>query len=298
MKAIYILILFISVCNFAKSEVTKKLQPLNTELIQSKTGLKGDGNNDEGVFKVSFPRNDLKVFIGKTSVTPPLGLTAWASFKRVDENNVMVMGDLVMTENQVNTVMDAALENDLEVTALHNHFFADKPKIMFMHIGGMGSEDQLSEKVGKVFNVLKNTIASKPEFKTGSVDPKKSKLNQENLDKIMGHKGKYSDGVFKFTIGRTTKMHGFDMGSAMGVNTWAAFAGTDKASVVDGDFAMLETELQAVLKSLRSSGIQIVAIHNHMTMEEPRFVFLHYWGVGPAESLAKGVKAALDTQKF
>jgi hypothetical protein len=129
------------------------------------------------------------------------------------------------------------------------------------------------------------------------IDPAASKLDTQKIEQAAGHKGELGKGVFKITIPKTTKMHGGEMGSAMGVNTWAAFAGADAKAVVDGDFAMYEGELQAVLKSLRGAKINVVAIHNHMTMEQPRVVFLHYWGVGPAADLAKGLRSALDAQQ-
>ena len=122
-------------------------------------------------------------------------------------------------------------------------------------------------------------------------------LGPKKIEEIIGVKGQLTHGVYKITIGRTAKMHGHDVGNAMGVNTWAAFVGSDDKAVVDGDFAMLESELQPVLKALRSAGIDVVAIHHHMTMESPRVIFLHYWGIGATSDLAKGLKAALDTQK-
>src|SRR5205823_11294982 len=114
------------------------------------------------------------------------------------------------------------------------------------------------------------------------------------IEAVLGHAGDLKDGVYKVVIGRSTKMHGHAMGNAMGVNTWAAFAGSNEQAVVDGDFAMLEGELQDVLKALRAAGINIVAIHQHMTGESPRVIFLHYWGVGRTEDLAKGLAAALE----
>ena len=129
---------------------------------------------------------------------------------------------------------------------------------------------------------------------TADIDPAKSSLDTKKIDAILGKSGDLKDGVYKVTIGRETTMHGGSMGSTMGVNTWAAFAGSDDKAVVDGDFAMLESELQGVLKALRGAGIDVVAIHQHMTGESPRVMFLHYWGVGSTEDLAKGLRAALD----
>lgn len=292
--AVSALALAVPSISFAQKE--ERSSGLDIPVIEKTTGMKGTFNEAEGVYKVSLPRKDLKVKIGKVKMTPPLGLTAWASFVKTGDQ-AMVMGDIVMTENQVNPVMDVALANGLEVTALHNHFFYDEPKIMFMHIGGMGSEEKLGAAVGKVFEKLKDTIKNPPKFPTAAIDPAKTKLDTAKLLEIIGHEGSLKDGVYKVTIGRTTKMHGYEMGKEMGVNTWAAFAGTDKQAMVDGDFAMLEDELQGVLKALRQENIQIVAIHNHMTHENPRIVFLHYWGIGPASQLAAGVKRALNTQK-
>jgi uncharacterized protein DUF1259 len=226
-------------------------------------------------------------------MTPPMGLTTWAAFTRAGDQTA-VMGDLVLLEDQVNPVMSAALDNGLEVTALHNHFLWDIPKVMFMHIGGMGDEARLAESVGKVFAKIRETSGGKGGPPVSDVDPAGSTLDPKKLDSILGKSGDFKDGVYKSTFGRETKMHGTSMGNAMGVNTWAAFAGSDGKAVVDGDVAMLESELQGVLKALRGAGINVVAIHQHMIDEEPRIVFLHYWGVGPAENLAKGVRAALD----
>jgi hypothetical protein len=273
---------------------TKK-SVLNIEKIEELTGLKGNLDKNEDVFKVTLPRDDLKARVGKVKLSPALGLTAWTAFTKTG-NKVMAMGDIVMTEKQVNEVMDVALENGLEVTALHNHFFQENPRIFFMHIGGMGKEEEIATAVGKVFAKLKETMKKEPSFPTANIDPAKTKLTEQILVEVIGKSGEMKNGVYKVSIGHPTKMHGYSMGNAMGVNTWAAFAGTDKEALVIGDFAMYEDELQGVLKALRKENIYVVAIHNHMTHENPRVVFLHYWNIGPAKKLAAGVKAALDTQ--
>src|SRR5207249_307932 len=268
----------------------------NTASIEQLTGAKGKLDEKEGTFKVSVPRSDLTVSAAGVRLTPPMGLTSWATFKRSGKDTI-VMGDMVLAEDQVNPAMSVALENGLEVTALHNHFFFDQPKVMFMHIGGMGETEKLASAVGKVFAKIKETSGGNSEVAKAEIDSAKNTLDTKKLDEIFAAKGETApNGVHKVTIAKITKMHGQEMGSAMGVNTWAAFAGTDQQAIVDGDFAMTEDELQGVLKSLRSSGINIVAIHNHMTHENPRIVFLHYWGVGAAQELARNVKSALDTQ--
>jgi hypothetical protein len=190
--------------------------------------------------------------------------------------------------------MSAALDNGLQVTALHNHFFWETPRVMFMHIGGSGDESTLAAGVGKVFARIADTAGGKGEALKADIDPARSSLDPKRIDAILGRSGTLSSGVYKVVIGRTARMHGHDMGATMGVNTWAAFAGSDDRAMVDGDFAMLESELQDVLKALRSAGIAVVAIHQHMTGEEPRIMFLHYWGVGRTEDLARGLRSALD----
>jgi Domain of Unknown Function (DUF1259) len=268
---------------------------LDTATIERLTGVKGELSEKEGAFKVSVPRGDLDVTAAGVKMTPPLGLTSWAAFQQVGDH-IMVMGDMVLLEDQVNPVMSAALDNGLEVTALHNHFFWDSPKVMFMHIGGMGDEATLAGAVGKVFGMIKDTSGGKGEVPRVDLSPAQTSLDPKAIEEVLGVKGQLANGVYKVTIGRTTKMDGHEVGNTMGVNTWAAFAGSDAKAVVDGDFVMFEPEVQPVLKALRGAGINIVAIHNHMIGESPRTVFLHYWGVGPTHDLAQGLKAALAIQ--
>ena len=269
---------------------------VDTAKIEQLTGVKGELNEKEGVFTIRVPRTDLQVTIAGVKMNPAMGLTSYAAFMKAGANT-MVMGDTTLLEDQVNPVMSVALDSGLEVTALHNHFFWASPKVMFMHIGGMGNEEKLASAVGKVFAKIKETSAGKGEIPKADIDPSKTSLDPKKIENIMGVKGQLASGVYRITIGRTTKMHGHEVGNAMGINTWAAFAGADDKAVVDGDFVMLEEELQSVLKALRRAGINVVAIHNHMEMESPRMVFLHYWGIGSTSDLAKGLRVSLDAQK-
>src|SRR5882724_5535208 len=266
---------------------------LDTARIEQLTGLKGKWNEKEGVFKVEMPRSDLAITAAGAKITPPLGLTAWAAFTKAGAHTV-VMGDMVLTEDQVNPAMSAALQNGLEVTALHNHFLWETPRVMFMHIGGMGDEAKLAAAVGKVFETLKQKF----DMPSADIDPANSSVDPKKIDAVLGRSGELNKGVYKVTIGREVKMAGHTMGNAMGVNTWAAFAGSDDRAIVDGDFAMLENELQDVLKALRGGGINIVAIHQHMTGESPRMLFLHFWGVGRTDDLARALAAALKKTKI
>lgn len=268
---------------------------LDTAKIEELTGAKGKLDEKEEAFKVSMPRTDLSVSVAGVRLSPAMGLTSWAAFEGAG-THTMVMGDLVLLEDQVNPVMSVALDNGLQVTALHNHFFWDTPKVMFMHIGGMGDEGTLAAAVGKVFAKIRETSGGKGPVPTADIDPAKTSLDPAKIEAIVGQKGDLKDGVYKVVVGRTARMSGMEIGSTMGVNTWAAFAGADDKAVVDGDFAMLEPELQSVLKALRGAGINVVAIHQHMIGESPRVMFLHYWGIGSTQALAHGLKAALETQ--
>jgi len=268
---------------------------LDTARIEKLTGLKGTANAQEGVFKVSFPRKDIAATVAGVRVIPDMGLSAWAAFTRAGDHT-MVMGDIVLLENEVSPVMSAALDNGLEITALHNHFAWDSPRILFMHISGMGDEERLASAVGQVFGTLKKLIANPLGPPTANIDVGQAAFDPSSIEQTLGTAGTLSNGVYKVDIGRKTTMGEHQIGKDMGVNTWAAFAGSDKRAVVDGDFAMLEGEVQGVLKALRAGGINVVAIHNHMIGESPRYVFLHYWGIGPVRDLANTLKAAHDTQ--
>ncbi|HEJ9827535.1 TPA: DUF1259 domain-containing protein [Pseudomonas aeruginosa] len=273
-------------------------QTIDTAMIESVTGLKGSYNQTENVFKISKPRDDVKVNVDRWAMPTFMGLTSWAAFTPMGKSTMM-MGDTVVFEDEVNPAMSTALENGLEVTALHNHFFFDQPRVLFMHIGGMGDAHQLAAGVKAVYDRIAQVRAaqSQPATSFAGDIASPSSITAAPIEQILGSKAQTKDGMVKISLGRQAKMHGTTVGNDMGVNTWAAFAGNDEHAVVDGDFAMHENELQSVLKAMRGAGINIAAIHQHMTNEEPRYVFLHYWGKGKASDLAKGVKAALDAQK-
>jgi hypothetical protein len=269
---------------------------LDTARIDQLTGLKGKMNEKEGVYKVTLPRNDVKVVVDGWTMPPFMGLGTWAAFTKGAHTETMVMGDTVLFEDEVNAAMTVALNNGLNVTALHNHFFFDRPKVFFMHIEGEGSVDQLAGAVRKVYDKIKEIRAASPQSKQSfgaNALPDKNSISADPLNQIFAMKGEENNGMVKFSIGRPATMHGVKIDNAIGVNTWAAFAGTGENAIVDGDFAVTEDELQPVLKSLLKDKINIVAIHQHMTHEEPRIMFFHYWGRGTAKMMAESVKAAV-----
>jgi Domain of Unknown Function (DUF1259) len=272
---------------------------LNTARIDELTGLKGKMNDQEGAYKVTLPRDDVRVSVDGWTMLPFMGLGTWAAFKATKggamEDGAMVMGDTVLFEDEVNAAMTAALDNGLSVTALHNHFFFDHPRVFFMHIEGEGSIEQLAGAVKKMYDAIKHIRTANPQPKESfgaNPLPEKNSISPEPLNKIFGVSGDANNGMVKFTFGRPVQMHGVKIGNTMGVNTWAAFAGSDENALVDGDFAVTEDELQAVLKTLVKQKIYIVAIHQHMTHEQPRMMFFHYWGRGRAKDLAETIKGA------
>ncbi len=272
---------------------------IDTAAIEQATGLKGTMSREENVFKIGKPRTDVKVEVDQWTLPPFMGLGSWAAFTPAHGGkDVMVMGDTVLFEDEVNPAMSAALDAGLEVTGLHNHFSFDQPKVYFMHIAGTGEAGKLAAGVKKIYDKIGEIRAAHPtpiqSFPGTIASP--SSISPGPLEAALGQKGQSSQGMFKIVIGRPATMHGVALGKEMGVNTWAAFAGSDAAAVVDGDFAMLEDELQPVLRAMRKEGINIVAIHQHMTHEQPRYMFLHYWGKGKAVDLAQSLKRVLDAQ--
>ena len=246
--------------------------------------------------RVDIHGSNLQVKMEGYSVTTPFGFGGWFAMTKGDAGEDVVMGDLVLTENEVNPVMSALLDHGLEVTALHNHFFWDDPRVFFMHIHGHGKALDLANDLRQAIDLIGQ---SKPASgaQTASAAPMQSTLDTEKIAKIVGHAGEQNGPVYKITLGRddlTVKEMGATINARMGLNTWAAFYGSNDDAAVAGDIAMLETELQPTLKALRSHGLDVVAIHHHMTNSRPVIIFLHYWGRGPADKLATGFKAALD----
>lgn len=289
------LAVFVALCAFRLSAA-----PLDTAKIEAAVGMKGTWNEAEGVYKISQPRTDLPVTVEGWTMPPFMGLTSWAAFAQTADAETMIAGDLVLFEDEVNPVMSTALDAGISVTALHNHFFFDQPKVYFMHLGGEGTIEQMGRGVRAALAKQKEirSKSAQPARTFGSpFAPGKNAITGTTIEAALGTTGQANNGMFKVVIGREVKAAcGCPMTKEMGVNTWAAFAGTDENAVVDGDFAVFEKELQPVLKSLRGEGINVVAIHHHMTQEEPRLLFLHYWGRGTVKALTGSLKKTLDVQ--
>lgn len=282
-------------------------RPLDTAAIESATGLKGTltrDNSGADVFKVTQGRTDVPITVEGRKMEPFMGFTSWAAFQGATKTAAMMAGDLVVFQDEVSPVMDAFFAHGCTVAALHNHFFYEEPKTYFMHFGGEGGATDLAQgfraALDAIEQVRSRNAQPAPNFDDRQV-PTTNAITPARLDAIFfpdgKSKGAAQNGMYKATIGRTVKMScGCAVGNQMGINTWAGFCGADDSAAVAGDFITFSGELQPVLHALRAAGINIVAIHSHMEGETPATIFLHYWGKGKAEDLARGVKAALDAQ--
>jgi hypothetical protein len=257
--------------------------------------MKGTAKNGE--YKITVPQNDLSVVVDGFKIIPPMGLGSWAAFTSCADS-VMVMGDIIVTENELQPVQAEVIRQGMHITAIHNHFVRNRPQVMYMHIGGKGTIETLSTGVKAIFDKVKELRGKDP--KATGADSVVNTLDIALLDSVIGHTGEMNKGVYKNPIGRpgvSLKEHGIPVSTFMGFNTWASWQGTPAKAAVAGDFTMLENEVEPVIKALVENGIEVVAVHNHMVHEEPRIFFLHYWGVGPADKLAKGLRMALDKTK-
>lgn len=275
----------------AAQQASAPAMPPDYAAVLETLGRQGDYKNN--VLKVNIPRNDLKVSVDGVATPTPLGFGGWVALTKGDRGMDVMMGDLVLTEAEVNPVMSAVLENGLDVTALHNHFFFDAPRTFFMHVHGHGTAAELASKIKPALALIGKSPA--PAGGTGRAI--EGKLDTASISRTIGSPGEQSGAVYKITIGRpdvTLKEMGATINARMGLNTWAAFYGSDADAVVAGDVAMLDAEVTPVLKALRAGGIAVVAIHQHMIGTEPNVTFLHYWGKGEARKLAAGVRAAVD----
>jgi hypothetical protein len=269
--------------------------PSDYAAVLKTLGKQGDFKTN--VLKINIPRNDLKVTIDGIPTPTPFGFGGWLAMTKGTGGDDVMMGDLVLLEDEVNPVMSALLDAGLDVTALHNHFFFESPRVFYMHVHGHGKPADLAAKAKPALELIgRGSPKHQSAVSGGAGGISAGQINTAKIAQIVGHEGEQSGPVYKITIGRddlAIKEMGATINARMGLNTWAAFYGSDSNAEIAGDVAMLAGEVTPVLKALRSNGLNVVAIHNHMT-GQPAIYFLHYWGTGPAEKLAAGFKAALE----
>ena len=287
-----IVVSFVGSC-LLLSATPARAQDMPTEYQAVLKFLDRKGDFKAGVLKVNIPRNDLKMTVEGFSTPTPFGFGGWIALTKAADGSEVMMGDLVLLQEEVNPVLSALLDNGIDVTALHNHFFWDDPHVYYMHVHGMGKTADLAQHVKPALDLIGHIKPLAPTPASTGGTP----IDSAKLAKIVAHEGEQTGAVYKITVGRDDlgmKEHGAVINTRMGLNTWAAFVGTQEDAAIAGDVAMLESEVVPVLKALRKNGLDVVAIHHHMTGDRPVVIFHHYWGRGPAEKLALGFKAALD----
>lgn len=269
--------------------------PADYQAVLKTLGKSGDFK--DGVLKVNIPRNDVTVTIGGRPAPTPFGFGGWIAMTKGEMGHDVMMGDLVLTQDEVNPVMSAVLDNGLDVTALHNHFFWDEPRMYYMHVHGMGTAAELTSRIKPAIDLIDRSMRRALPAPAAAPAAAASTLNTAALASIVGAAGEQTGAVFKITMGRpdlVIREHGALINARMGLNTWAAFTGSDQDAMVAGDVAMIESEVTPVLAALRANGVSAVALHHHMTGVAPTIIFVHYYGTGPAAALARGVRAAVD----
>lgn len=291
--ALAVLVLALAACSPSGEDT------LDRQAIAKAAGMPATVEGD--VIRLGWPRDEVEVTVDGARLPPSAGLSSWAGFKRVPTSEAaLVAGDIVVFQDEVDAAIDAALAKGLQVTALHNHFFYDRPRVYYMHIGGRGAPEELARSVRAVREAIEAVRAKNPRPVTGFSGPppeRTGRLDANRIAELTGLKAEEKEGgVVKVSTGRDGRMEGTSIGSAMGLSTWAAFAGNMASASIDGDVAMSASEVRPVLRALRNNGFHIVALHNHMFGETPKLYFVHYWRKGPAAELASGFKAVLDAQ--
>ncbi|MDQ4123213.1 MAG: DUF1259 domain-containing protein [Acidobacteriota bacterium] len=276
---------------------TPALTQAEITAIETALGKKGKYVDAESVYTVPLPRNDLKVSIKGEAVPISFGFGGWVSVKKtLDGKSAVLMSDTVLLEEEVNSLISAAHANGLEISAIHNHFFYEQPRIFYMHLHGMGEVAILAKNYAATIKNNKLFPANQPSV-TAPTKTAKEIFDLTALDKIVGYTGAVNGKTYKYTIGRSDQRiiaMGAEMTANIGLNSWASFVGTSEAAQIAGDIAMLEQEVNAVIRALRQNNLEVVALHHHMLGENPRTIFLHYYGRGSADKLANGFRAALD----
>jgi uncharacterized protein DUF1259 len=292
MKSLCLLVtLLVALIPSVSAQQQAKETPPEWKPVEDALGRKGSMQPGD-VFKFSMPRSDLKVTVAGTQVKAGLALGSWLAFKNVG-NDAIVMGDLVLTESEVEPVMMKLQQNGIEETALHNHLLNENPRVMYMHVGGHGDPAKLA-------SALKEALAL---TKTPAAAPAPASAQQNlgidtaQVDKTLGFQGKNSNGIYQFSIPRAEAIHDMDteippsMGTATSINFQPT--GNGRAAIT-GDFVLIGSEVNPVIRALRDNGIQVTAVHSHMLTEDPRLFFMHFWANDEAGKLAKGLRAALD----
>jgi hypothetical protein len=250
----------------------------------------------DGTFKFSMPRKDMKVTVNGTPIQAGLALGSWIAFTGAPDH-AMVMGDLVLAEDEVEPVMMKLQQEGVQQTGIHNHLLHETPRVMYMHIGGHGDPVKMAKAVHDALDLTKT-----PPAETGAAKPadQNLRIDTAQINSILGHAGKVNGGILQVSVPRSERItdEGMEVPPSMGTATALNFQPTgDGRAAITGDFVLLAKEVNPVIKALRNNGIEVTALHSHMLNDEPRLFFMHFWANDDAVKLARGLRAALDQTK-
>lgn len=263
---------------------------INWKPVEQVLSISGKMTAD-GVFKFGLPRRDLQVTVEGIQIKPTFALGTWLGFKKHDDK-AMVMGDLALTEDEVNPVMDKLFKGGINVTALHNHLMGESPRVMYMHIEGHGEPVQMAKTLREALDLTKTPLAAREPSQSSEFP-----LDTKRIEQVLGYKGQVSNGVYQISVPRAEKIMENDMEipPTMGVASPLNFQPTSEGkAAITGDFVLTAEEVNPVARALRENGIKVTALHSHMLYEKPRLFFMHFWANDNAIKLAKGLRQALD----
>jgi hypothetical protein len=273
----------------ATSPFTAQQKP-NWKAVDDAMGRPGQ-DQPSGDHKYAMPRSDLKVTANGVAIKPGFALGSWADFSTM-AGHTDVMGDLVLTEDEIGPVMQKLMDSAIEISALHNHLLQETPRVMYMHIHGRGDAVQLATAIHAALALTKT-----PPPAPAPAAPPDLGFDSRQVDSVLGYSGKNNNGIYQFAVPRAEKItdDGMPVPPSMGVATAINFqpTGPGKAAIT-GDFVLIGKEVNPVIKALRQNGIAVTAVHSHMLEEQPRLFFMHFWANDDAVKLAKGLRAALD----
>lgn len=268
------------------------LAPIDWKQVDAALGKTGALQPD-GAYKVGMPRSDLHVTVGGVTVKPALALGSWVAFKQVSDSEAMLMGDLVLLESEIEPVLGKLQEGGIEQTALHNHLQHDAPHVMYMHVAGHGTPARLAAALHAALTLTKTPFgapaAAAPAGTLG--------IDTTQIAQALGYHGKVNGGVYQVGVPRAeaVSVDGIAVPPSMGLATAINFqpTGGGKAAIT-GDFVLVASEVNPVIRALRDGGIAVTAVHSHMLTDSPHLFFMHYWANADAVQLAHGLRAALD----
>lgn len=290
-KYLFIVLLLSFVTTWGQApKATKTSATADWKDVDAAMGRAGQDQPD-GTHKYALPRKDMNVTVNGVQIKAGLALGSWVAFKETSQGNAMAMGDLVLAEDEVAPVMAELQSGGIEITALHNHLIGESPRVMYMHIHGMGNAVNLGKAIHSAIAKTKTPDAG------AATPPPDLDIDTKQIDQILGHAGKNNGGIYQVAVPRAEHITdgGMAIPNSMGVATALNFqpTGGGKAAIT-GDFVLLSKEVNPVIKALRENGIAVTALHSHMLEEQPRLFFMHFWANDDALKLAKGLRAALD----